>query len=286
MLYVIDALYYFSLAVLGILAVSYSIATGFIGRVRECVETEQDTLRAKYQARLAKIQQDLTKPATLTDTSLEGAVKQLKAEKKSLIGELKRLDSANRAVTVSKAVYAPGGLAIGGACLAVVAKTADNFWAQRLLVALACILITVSVYQLCCRLADFQYLGTLLTPLVHAEPEYSETWEAARHNKVTVRVMLRRGSALRSLQTVLYLPPAFASTAELDSKLRRPSSDPLMPDYNVICSREWQILKQDLPFVYDYDRLSCSTPGTYALYCRVISVEHATKYIPINITVL
>lgn len=279
-----DAIFWLSLTLLGLVGVVSTIAYAFAGRIRELVEAEQQLAVEEFQAQLASTKDRLKKELDLSSRVLTDTAKVLQSKEKQLNKHLKRLRAVTGVLDAKRAVFLPSGLLLLAFLLASLAKTIA-LGDARFLTPIAVASLLTALFLVGRDLTRIRYLAELLTPHLLIEPEAPTSWSSGKPHKVTITVLLRRGTSLHNLQTVLYVPPSFTSSAAFLRKLKRPTDDPLMPSYNVIPSNDWPILKRDIPFSYDYDRLTPTAPGNYTLYYRVVSAEYSSPYAPLMVVV-
>lgn len=262
--------------VLGLTVVVYAVTQTFLLEVQRLIEAERTIRLKEYRKRLVEILDRLKKPSN--SGMVDQAEKDLRKKMRTLKRELASLESLPQAMHVKSVVLVPGGLMVAAIVMAARSKVGDLPLGVSLgLAGTACLAVAVGLTRLCVNLVRLQKFAGLLPPRVITTAQYNPKWKTGQPNRITIHAVLERGAHLSSFQTVLYVPPCFRSTAELNEKLKLPADHPKMPNYYTIPSREFPVLKTGLPFVYDYDRLTCQTPGRYTLYYRVVSAQYSSE---------
>lgn len=279
-----EALFWLCLTLFAILGVASTVAYNFLGKMHELINAEKAVEDQAYRAELTRTIDKLKKSADLDSSTVVTAGRDLRKHEKQLRKRLKKLASLESVLDPKYTVVMPGLLLTFGFVFSNIVKiNAVPYRLVAISIGYACL---VAAVLLCMKnFANIRNLTHLLSPDLHIGTKCKQEWSTTGFERIRVSVTLRRGNSLHSLQTLLYLPPEFHSTAAFISKLRRPDNDYLMPGYNTLPSADWPVLKRDLPFVYDYDRLSCTKPGTYKLYYRTISKEFTSRYFELEVTV-
>ena len=270
-----DGLFWLSITLFAVLGVAATVAYNFIGKVRELVEAEKQSQQLTYEAELARITASIRQNRSLDGSTLTEAGQVLQKKEARLRREIAELDGLSSVMDIGKTLLVPASFLFLAFTASNIAKLINFPWS--IIVEIVSFALIAGAAGMAARsFLRTNRLNSLLLPQVHTDIVCRTAWRTGVPNRISITTMLQRGSCLHSLQVLLYLPPCFRSTAAFNAKLRRPQNDPLMPSYNTIPSKEWLSLKRDVPYSYDYDRLSCRDVGTHKCFYRVVSEEYTS----------
>jgi hypothetical protein len=287
----LEAAFWLSLAMLGLVGVVYALGYPYLSGVRDLMDSEKRLRRAGAEAERREIEQQLRRPTGIDSKVLTEAARKLQSREIELARRVRRLDALPATLNVTRAVFRPAGAFLAAFVLASIAKSLLPQTGQPeptttvVLAVVSAAAIAWGLWKLATYLLNLNYLSQLLIPVVSPIETFTPSWRAGAPNKITLAAKLERGRALHSLQILLYLPPQVSSATDFNEKMRCPADHPTKPSYNCIPSREWPILKRDMAFTYDYDRLSCATRCTLRFFYRIVTEEYVSDDKEIVVTV-
>jgi len=279
-----DALALLSLTVFATQSVVATLGFTFIGRIRDLVRNQKDTILLQFERDLRNVQDEIKGNRALDGRTLARHAKGLRKKEKRLRASITRFDAALRCLDIRHTLVLPVGMLFLVFCEATLAKVLPPHFDLGFLCA-SFVTLCVAIMLILSQLRNLQFLSELMTPYVSCSVSCPASWKQGEQHKIIVSAVLTFGRSLHSLHIFLYLHPAFTSTAAFLDKLKRGADDSVMPSYNAISSQTWQSFQLDVPFVYDFDRLACRTPGQYTLFYRVTTEEWTGPFERINITV-
>lgn len=289
---VLDAAFWLSVAMLGMVGVVYALGYPYLNAVHDLMQSEMNLRSRDAEAQRKQIADQLVQQKDrISSGSLGDVARDLRKRETELRRTVRRLQSLPHSFSVNRVVFRTGGAFLAGCVLSTIAKALLHGLGEptpmyvALLGGASVMAIAVGFWQLTVYLRNLDLLSTLLVPIVTTSATLESTWLVNQHRKVTITAKLERGRALHSVQILLYVPPGVLSTAAFNPKVRCASDHPTMPLYNCIPSKAFDVLKRDLHFTYDFDRLSCSKTGPLKLFYRIVTEEYASDDYELTVTV-